>query len=1175
MAERIEGLSIGLDLDSTALNRGLKGLKDHLRTVNSEMKANLSAFDRGERSVAKYETIISGLNRKLQVQESVTTAARQEYEKMVREHGEGSREAERAARSYNNEVAALNTLQRRLQNTQRELADFREEQRQAESGFTRLGTRISNTGESLTKFGDKAKSAGTSLTASLTAPIAGFGIAAGKSALEFDKASGNIQADLGITEKQAEKLNNVAKELWKDGFGDSIEGVSTKVAGVTKALGDLSKVDLSYVTKGLDLFEKRGWADQQEALRATNILMKQFGMSASDAMDYITRGFQDNLDYSGEFLDSISEYSTYYAEFGMSAEDMFAKFKAGAESGAFQLDKIGDAMKEFTLRAKDGSKSSTEAYKALGLNAKEMTKQFNKGGEDAKKAFAKVVKAIKNTKDEGERNAAAVGLFGTQYEDLGGKAFDAMLSASKGLKNVEGATKKASDALQDNLGARATKVWRDFVADMEPVGETMLDIAEDVLPKVANTVDKVTSAFAELSPEGQKTILAIAGIAAASGPAMVAIGGLSTGIGGLMKAGGGLVSLLGKDGGAGLLGKIGMLGPLATNPVGLAIAGAGALALGIYAVSEASKESTQRIAESIESRQKEIDSTDKLISQYERLQKKNQLSTDETLRYMDIVDELKNTKGEDAIKALSDEQSRLLEKSGLTNKEMEEFLGLNDKIVEKSPSTTKAISEQGNAYAGTVEELKKLNDVERKRLVDDTYMAITNEMSKQSDNLEKQIRLQDEIKSKEQWREGLSKKILANNDRQREIDLELVDLENQKLNGNIEQRQEIDDKIKLLETESSKLTTHNNQLDDNIDRIDTQIEKKKNSLKETEKELKAFDGLLSDYAQQVLYQQGIVSEKGKANEALRKEQKEIDTARAKLKEQFAQQKIGLNEYQRQNSALNEQQNKIDAAKKKLAEMNKVAGKTVYKNVKVSTSPTIQNLNRELSSNVGKKVTIFTALDGNYRSLSDPTAKTVNIRTVGGYHAEPGYATGTPSTGHPGGPAIVGEEGPELGFIPGRGMTLLGTKGAEFHPNLPRGTAVLPNKQTESILKSYGFPGYANGIGDIFKSVSNNPVKTDSMKLLALAGKQIKESKRPNQLSSVNVNNSNDNSLIQAISEQNTHLQQSLSLLMRIALAIESGQSIQIGGKEIAKVTAKDTDKFLNGISDRRRAAWGG
>ncbi|MEK4873123.1 transglycosylase SLT domain-containing protein, partial [Niallia sp. FSL W8-1348] len=79
----------------------------------------------------------------------------------------------------------------------------------------------------------------------------------------------------------------------------------------------------------------------------------------------------------------------------------------------------------------------------------------------------------------------------------------------------------------------------------------------------------------------------------------------------------------------------------------------------------------------------------------------------------------------------------------------------------------------------------------------------------------------------------------------------------------------------------------------------------------------------------------------------------------------------------------------------------------------------------------------------------------------------GYANGTSSNGHPGGPAIVGEEGRELGFVPGKGITLLGARGPEFHSNLPRGTSVLPNKQTEQMLRSYGFPGYAEGIGDYF------------------------------------------------------------------------------------------------------------
>ncbi|MEK4973250.1 phage tail tape measure protein [Niallia sp. FSL R7-0648] len=985
MAERIEGLSIGLDLDSTALNRGLKGLKDQLRTVNSEMKANLSAFDRGERSVAKYETIITGLNRKLQVQESVTTAARQEYEKMVREHGEGSREAERAARSYNNEVAALNTLQRRLQNTQRELADFREEQRQAESGFNRLGRRITDTGESLTKFGDKTKNIGTSLTAGLTAPITGLGIAAGKSALEFDKASGNIQADLGITEKQAKKLNDVATELWKDGFGDSIEGVSTKIAGVTKALGDLSKVDLSYVTQGLDLFERRGWADQQEALRAINILMKQFGMSASDAMDYITRGFQENLDYSGEFLDSISEYSTYYAEFGMSAEDMFAKFKAGAETGAFQLDKIGDAMKEFTLRAKDGSKSSTEAYKALGLNAKEMTKQFNKGGEDAKKAFEKVVKAIRNTKDEGERNAAAVGLFGTQYEDLGGKAFDAMLSASKGLENVEGATKKASDALQDNLGTRASKVWRDFVADMQPVGETMLDIAEDVLPKVADTVENVTSAFADLSPEGQKTILAIAGIGAAAGPTLIGVGALATSVGSLAKIVGPLIPALGS--GAGLSGVLaGLAGPL-----GITALAVGGLGLGFIALD---KEMDKPIIKSDIFKGKISEATKQAVGSYMELDEQataelnslawsNQTITDEMAnnmvsRYQEMGDQVLQAMKENHNEQLAEQQRLFAESDVLTEQEEAKRLA---KLKAKQLEEEKAHTEQ----QARIKEIWTLAAEEKRGITD----AEANEIAK----------LQEQMRTK------AVEELTASQEEQVTI---LNNMKGQK--GILEAETAANTVKKSAETRDKVIKDANKQYAETVSYAETARDE--------------LGIISSDEAKKII------------KEAERKRNKTVSKAEDM-------------HYDVVDEAQKQAKEHVDEVDWETGEV--LSGWDKMYNGVIDAVNWVRDL-------FGKKPL---SKKGTIKETGRQTQRRQNAKLTAK------YADGTSSTGHPGGPAIVGEEGIELAHIPGHGVTLLGTNGPEFLTDLPRGSSVLPNKHTERLLKSYGFPGYADGIGDYF------------------------------------------------------------------------------------------------------------
>lgn len=88
--QRIDGLTIELDLETMKVNSGLDDLKSKMTMVNSEMRSNMSAFDRSDRSVAKYETRLTGLNKKLEVQKAITEDARKNYEKMVDTHGEGS-----------------------------------------------------------------------------------------------------------------------------------------------------------------------------------------------------------------------------------------------------------------------------------------------------------------------------------------------------------------------------------------------------------------------------------------------------------------------------------------------------------------------------------------------------------------------------------------------------------------------------------------------------------------------------------------------------------------------------------------------------------------------------------------------------------------------------------------------------------------------------------------------------------------------------------------------------------------------------------------------------------------------------------------------------------------------------------------------------------------------------
>src|SRR5690606_26588915 len=108
-----------------------------------------------------------------------------------------------------------------------------------------------------------------------------------------------------------------------------------------------------------------------------------------------------------------------------------------------------------------------------------------------------------------------------------------------------------------------------------------IDAAEPLIRKI----ESGAKAFSEMDKEQQRTILKFIALAAAVGPASVVMGNLTTAIGGVLKVGGSLANMLGKaeaKGGTGLLGRLALMSPAAITPVGLAIAGVGALGYAIY-----------------------------------------------------------------------------------------------------------------------------------------------------------------------------------------------------------------------------------------------------------------------------------------------------------------------------------------------------------------------------------------------------------------------------------------------------------------------------------------------------------------------------------------------------------------------------------------------------------------
>ncbi|NJP75676.1 phage tail tape measure protein, partial [Streptomyces sp. C1-2] len=102
-----------------------------------------------------------------------------------------------------------------------------------------------------------------------------------------------------------------------------------------------------------------------------------------EAIDTLFRGMQKLGPRADDIADTYNEYSTIFRSLGLNVKTTMGLFSQGMRNGARDTDVIADALKEFQIRATDGSTASAAGFKSLGLNAKDMTAQIARGGKGA------------------------------------------------------------------------------------------------------------------------------------------------------------------------------------------------------------------------------------------------------------------------------------------------------------------------------------------------------------------------------------------------------------------------------------------------------------------------------------------------------------------------------------------------------------------------------------------------------------------------------------------------------------------------------------------------------------------------------------------------------------------------------------------------------------------------
>jgi hypothetical protein len=312
----------------------------------------------------------------------------------------------------------------------------------------------------------------------IKAGAAAGGLAAGaalmqgmQSIIETSKPVALLQAQLGATGEFAGEVGAAAGALYSRGVIGSMEEATGAIKAVWQnglVPEDALQSDIEAVGASLSNLAAISEDEAGNVANAVKQMMRNgLVKNAQEGFDLLTRGVQKGINKAGDLFDTYNEYGTQFRKLGLDGATSMGLMNQAIRAGARDADTAADALKEFSIRAIDGSTASAAGFKALGLNAKDMTAQIAQGGPQAEAGLGLVLDKLKAMKDPVKQNAAAVALFGTKAEDLG-KALFAMDTdtAADGLGKVAGAADKAGDTLENSAGAKLESFKRKAIGGL-------------------------------------------------------------------------------------------------------------------------------------------------------------------------------------------------------------------------------------------------------------------------------------------------------------------------------------------------------------------------------------------------------------------------------------------------------------------------------------------------------------------------------------------------------------------------------------------------------------------------------------------------------------------------------------------------------------------------------------
>ena len=512
---RIKGITVEIGGDTTKLQTALKGVNSEIKNTQAQLKdvEKLLKLDPGntELLAQKQKLLSSAVSETKEKLTTLKTAAEQANQALA--NGDISKEQ-------------YDALQREIIETEEALKKLETQANQSATAVQKIAT----AGESLKSAGDKVSSAGEKLLPA-SAAVTALGVAAVKTASDFDSSMSQVAAVSGATGEDFDKLRAKAREM----------GAKTKFSA-------------------------------SEAADAMNY-MAMAGWKTSDMLDGI-EGIMNLAVASGEDLATTSDIVTdALTAFGLTAKDSghFADILAAASSNAnTNVSMMGETFKYCAPIAGALGFSAEDTAEAIGLMANAGIKSSQAGtslrtimnnltGEVklSGKSIGDVTIATTNA-DESMRSLTAIladcrSAFGqlsdsekaSNAEALVGKnamsGFFALMNSAPGdisklegaIKNCDGTSEKMAETMQDNLSGQLTIL-------KSQLQELAISFADLMMPAIRSLVSALQGLvdFLNKLPEPVKQIiLVVALLVAALGPVLIFIGKIMSAVGSMCYTG--------------------------------------------------------------------------------------------------------------------------------------------------------------------------------------------------------------------------------------------------------------------------------------------------------------------------------------------------------------------------------------------------------------------------------------------------------------------------------------------------------------------------------------------------------------------------------------------------------------------------------------------------------------